>query len=204
MLQLLQQCLASAKGGYILSREPLTSNYANLNNLDILTIHTLEHEKLYLLRQKESPKQAVVVKIDNNNFSWLPMLKQAIHNNNKVVMYAQNQPLSGIMGLYNCIRREPNCGDVRCVFVADQAPAFNPAIDFYKSQLSKDLAVNVYKNGEWGTYRHLSLDENVIVQRQHCFANVTTKGDLSSFSWIEGPLSADYKELEETTLVHVS
>lgn len=204
LLQILQQCLKSGKGGYIISREPLTAEYDNFSNLEILTVHTLQNEKLYLLRQVENVKQIVAIKIDNCDFSWLPMLKQAIKGHDKVVIYTENESLSGIMGLNNCARREPNCGEIRCVFVADRAPPFNAVTEFYKNQLSKDLAVNVYKNGKWGTYRHLPLSECMVVSRQHCFANVTTRGDLSSFAWIEGPLSSDSMNSEEAVLVYVS
>lgn len=60
---------------------------------------------------------------------------------------------------------------------------------FYQSQLSKDLAINVYQNGQWGTYRHLKLDEANKVKAAHIYANVTVRGDLSSLSWMKGSIS---------------
>lgn len=50
------------------------------------------------------------------------------------------------------------------------------------------MAVNVLKEGEWGTYRHLLMCENKLVETEHCKA-VNNKGDLSSLTWTEGQLS---------------
>jgi fatty acid synthase, animal type len=43
--------------------------------------------------------------------------------------------------------------------------------------------------GRWGTYRHLQLSEHHEEQKRtdHCYANVLTRGDLSSFTWLLGP-----------------
>ncbi|KAK9746600.1 KR domain [Popillia japonica] len=37
----------------------------------------------------------------------------------------------------------------------DEAPKFDPNLDFYKTQLDKKLSFNIWKDGGWGTYRHL-------------------------------------------------
>lgn len=65
----------------------------------------------------------------------------------KLVIYNQNEPLNGLLGLVNCLRREPGGEVIYGLLIADSAaPAFNPDLDFYEEQLDKDLAINVYQN----------------------------------------------------------
>lgn len=119
-------------------------------------------------------------------------------------MYSQNDPNSGIIGLFNCLRREPGGENIRCVFIPDEGPKFDVSSEFYKKQLQKDMPVNIYKGGRWGTYRHLLLPEEPLVESEHCFVNVTVRGDLSSLRWIEGPLSSKSVLSPEFQLVDVS
>lgn len=71
----------------------------------------------------------------------------------------------------------------------NSVPEFQLENPFYKDQLAKDLAVNVVKNGKWGTYRHLKIEEITKKLSTHVFANFQTRGDLSSLSWIQGPIT---------------
>lgn len=78
----------------------------------------------------------------------------------------------------------------RCFFIIDpKAPAFSLDDPFYIKQIEKDLSINVYKDGTWGSYRHLLLDSNMDVDTVHSYISFLTKGDLSSLVWTEGHLS---------------
>lgn len=78
----------------------------------------------------------------------------------------------------------------RCVLVFDKnAPAFDLNNPFYASQLNKGLVTNIFKNGQWGTYRHQALPSNPTVAAEHVFINTHVRGDLSSLSMYEGPLN---------------
>lgn len=102
------------------------------------------------------------------------------------------------------MRREPGGLNVNTFFLMDQdLPQFNVKHLLYLQQLEKNMAVNVYKNGKWGTYRHLLLDSASEVEAEHCYVNVTTRGDLSSLRWIEGPLQATTTMKPESLLLHV-
>jgi fatty acid synthase len=80
----------------------------------------------------------------------------------------------------------------RCIFILDtSAPAFGLDVPLYRQQLNKDLVMNVYSNGQWGSYRHLPLDSCDTIPVPHAYVNVTTRGDLSSLKWIEGKLQLD-------------
>jgi fatty acid synthase len=87
---------------------------------------------------------------------------------------------------------EPDGSSIRCVFIDDpKAPKFSLSDPFYQNQLKLDLAINVYRNGKWGTYRHLQIcekhDESPV--QSHCYVNSLIKSDLSSLKWLEGPLN---------------
>jgi len=92
-----------------------------------------------------------------------------------------------------CIRYEAGGTNTRYVFIQDKnAPKFDLSVRFYVEQLDKGLMANVLKGGQWGTYRHLPLDQQNNVsslQVEHAYVNTLTRGDLSSLRWIEGPLS---------------
>ncbi|GFG35707.1 hypothetical protein Cfor_03835, partial [Coptotermes formosanus] len=78
-----------------------------------------------------------------------------------------------------------------CFFIVDTAaPLFDLNLPLYRQQLNKDLIMNVYSDGKWGSYRHLPLDSCATVNVAHAWLSVTP-GDLSSFKWLEGNLEPD-------------
>lgn len=90
------------------------------------------------------------------------------------------------------------------MFIVDKcAPVFSLDNPLYKIQLKKDLALNVYKNKVWGSYRHLLLEPSSLIEVQHCTANTTIRGDLSSLKWLTGPLSPYTQKPEESNIAHV-
>jgi fatty acid synthase, animal type len=98
----------------------------------------------------------------------------------------------------NCIRKEPKGENLRCMFINDDsAPEFDLNHDFYQSQLSLGLPLNVFYEGSWGTYRHLSIDEGSLSlfagRDDHNSVECLVKGDLSSLKWIKGSQSYQSK-----------
>lgn len=67
------------------------------------------------------------------------------------------------------------------------APEFDIANDLYLLQLQKDVAVNIYLNGKWGSYRHLSLEVTNNADFSHVYNEPTAIGDLSTLTWLQGP-----------------
>lgn len=193
---MLQKAFSATKeNGFVLSREPIEFFLPkNLKDVQILTVHTTTTEKLYLLQKTiKTSLQNNCIDLSNNSdqFEWLPVLQNAIKSNKQLLLYAQNDPCNGILGLVNCIRKEVGGDKTRCVFIKDKAPPFDANIDFYRKQLDKGLAINVYENGEWGTYRHLIVDELNTMKAEHCFANSAVSGDLSSLKWMKGMFDDD-------------
>ncbi|KDR18643.1 hypothetical protein L798_06624, partial [Zootermopsis nevadensis] len=187
---------ALADGACILSREnPDTDSVGNDHfGFEIVFQKTLRDEKLVLLRKGTVMVNPVVIHVSAQNYDWLSQIQAVIGGNSKrrIILVAQGEPLNGILGLVMCIRKEPGGESIRCVFILDPlAPEFDPDLPLYHHQLNKDLVVNVYSDGQWGSYRHLPLDSCSTVTVPHAFVNVTTRGDLSSLKWLEGNLQPD-------------
>ncbi|XP_058064687.1 fatty acid synthase-like, partial [Anopheles bellator] len=184
--------------GFILLRETPKYEIKNCHRrLQLVSTLTVAGEIFLLLKQKRSALNtsvdAHVIKVSTNdpNHRWLVELKQHIKTN-PIILYTQDDNLSGIIGLVNCIRKEPNGQNVSCFFIDDPTvPSFDPTVEFYKEQIDLGLAINVYRNGQWGSYRHFKLSEDIqpLPTVKHCFANCVKPGDLSSFAWMIGPLS---------------
>lgn len=201
---------AIVKGGFIITRESLDINLDEheLKEVEIIADHKLDNERLILLAKTYEKKAQNVVDLSEVNeykFEWLPILQNAVKSDPNTIVFAQDDPLNGIIGFINCLRKEPGLEGVRSVFILDdKAPKFDPNHEFYATQLKKGLAVNVYKNGQWGCYRHLSLKDIDTGKAEHAYVNVTVRGDLSSLKWLEAELSSTAMVDSNRALVHVS
>lgn len=193
----LQQAVATLRDkGFIISREkeyPDPKKYSD--HYDIITTYDVGSEYIVLFRKRVGAKPAKFVRIlaSDESFSWIEKVKEELKEGQKIVLYSQGEPVNGLLGLVNCLRKEPGGEIVYGVLIADpSAPPFNPDLELYEEQLDKDLALNVFQDGQWGTYRHLLLGDLSTVQVNHAFVNTTTIGDLSSMRWLEGPIRADH------------
>lgn len=167
-------------------------------------MHATSNGILLLLRKRKPRSEEKFIDISHSaeTFDWLSPLQDAIARDAHITLYSDKEPLSGILGFFNCLRKEPGGGNTKCVFVQDiKAPRFDPSHQFYRNVLDKGLVLNVYKNGKWGTYRHLKLDVPYHKAVDNCFASVRVKGNLSSFYWIEGKSTKVDNPTDE--LVHV-
>lgn len=190
---------ALSVGGFILSREnintrlPITvpKGFQHIANI------TTDSEVLLLLQlvpgDYKNPDK--IIKITSKIDKWLEPLKAACKSNGSVLVYSQNEKLSGILGLVNCVRREiSNSFNLTCVLIDDPAaPPFDINHEFYKSKLQQGCPINVFKRSQWGSYRHLQLkeDEEVKQRSEHCCAQTMTKGDTSSLTWFKGRFNAE-------------
>ncbi|KAI9579995.1 hypothetical protein GQX74_000783, partial [Glossina fuscipes] len=135
---------------------------------------------------------AVEVSDCDKEFMWITQVQQSINNKTPTIVYAHNEKLNGLIGLVNCLRKEADGHLITCFFINDKsAPAFNINEPFYAKQYALGLAVNVYQNGKWGSYRHLllRLEDKIAPRKDHVYGNVLQRGDLSSLRWIEGPFN---------------
>ncbi|KAK5638955.1 hypothetical protein RI129_013250 [Pyrocoelia pectoralis] len=190
--------------GMIISRE--ADNFTSIYpGFDVLSVVKTETETLVLLKRIGSNTSAKVVeaKLGGLDFGWFAKIQDVIRNDVKVMVVVRNEPLSGVLGFINCLRREPGGMHLRCVLVLDPDVKLNLTDPFFSEQLKKGLAINIVKNGVWGTYRHLPLNSKSEVIRQHILCNLNVVGNLSSFSWVEGPLSLEKVVESERVIVQV-
>ena len=71
------------------------------------------------------------------------------------------------------------------------APQFDLNLPLYQQQLNKDLVMNIYIDGKWGSYRYLLLDSYATVTVPYAWVNIKNPGELSSLRWLEGNLDTD-------------
>ncbi|KAJ8887679.1 hypothetical protein PR048_013897 [Dryococelus australis] len=153
---------------------------------------TLEYcNKIIFFQVPETPDY-IVIPVDSDSFDWVPVVQKAmkeLSSNQRIILVSERNPLSGLAGFVNCIRKEPGGEAIRGVLVMDpEAPPFSLNDPLYAEELAKDMAMNVYKDGEWGTYRHLLMDSLPLVTCPHASINVSTQGDLSSLKWFQRQL----------------
>lgn len=197
---LLNQVLSGlSHNGFALSRESCDFEIQDLEKIEILTVHDTPNEKLILFKKSEQKPDRKYIEVTSKNFDWMAELKEVLTTDSSVTLYSQNQDNEGILGFVNCIRKEPGGSKVGCVFVMDEEPKFDPENSLFSQQIQKNMAFNVYKDGQWGTYRHLLLEQCVPVLKDHSFVSLLSRGDLSSLRWMEGPLSR-----KDNRIVYVS
>ncbi|KMQ91967.1 fatty acid synthase [Lasius niger] len=163
--------------------------------------------KSYLLlkKRREERRESIVIQVTGKNFSWLENAKAVLRKydskDQEALFVSQGEELLGLVGFMTCIRRE--IANVRYVFIQDcNAPKFDLSSQFYAQQLEKGLMANVLKEGQWGSYRHLQLDQRTDVRVEHAYVNARTTGDLSSLEWIQSPLTYCQTELNRLCSVY--
>lgn len=150
-LNLMRKSLSD--GGFILCRETSTISIIDLpkfKEYKVLTVIPLEEGTFVLLQLKKAPakEQPSVLKVSSKDtqYNWIGMLQSFI-NKNKAVIVLSDETDSGILGLVNCLRKEPKGNNVSCVLIDDPTKS---SVDFqsamYKDHLKLGLAVNVFKD----------------------------------------------------------
>ncbi|XP_022703888.1 fatty acid synthase-like [Varroa jacobsoni] len=152
------------------------------------------------------------LKVKNGEYGWVELLKTKLQEfegkpqGENIWLFAEDVGDSGIVGLVNCLRQEVGGSHVRAIFDASRTnkrtiPDFSFAHTFYKGIVAKDLVMNVFQNGEWGTMRHFTLDamEKTLnyISTEHAFLNVQTRGDLSSLKWYQSPITRNLPETSQ-------
>ncbi|XP_053598737.1 fatty acid synthase [Microplitis demolitor] len=214
----LSQLLFALKdGGFVLTLESRTisdlSAAAKKHNLDIILEKLVNNSLCILLRKRDKlPKKSVVVRVDNDSFAWVDELKSVLEKekerefsgSSRVILVSEKSFESGLLGLVNCLRKEPGGEVIRGVLVQDEkAPDFSLTSALYADQLKLDLALNVLRpNKTWGSYRHLHLPAPVPRPVNHAWANQIVRGDMSSFRWLEGPIQPGFSHPDLVDVVY--
>lgn len=135
---------------FIISREierPDPKDFSD--QLDIITIHDTGVEYITMFRKRVGAKPAKFIRVlsTDQTYAWIDKVKEELKEGHKVVLYTQDEHINGLLGLVNCLRREPGGEVVHGILITDPSlPPFNPDLEIYEEQLDKDLAINVYQD----------------------------------------------------------
>ncbi|KAF6093695.1 fatty acid synthase [Phyllostomus discolor] len=151
---------------------------------------------LFLCRRLAPQDSPVFLPVEATSCQWVDSLKSVLASasSRPVWLTAVGCPTSGVVGLVNCLRKEPGGHRVRCILVSNlhrksPVPKMDPGSAELQRVLRGDLVMNVHRDGAWGTFRHLPLEsKQPEEQTEHAFVNVLTRGDLSSIRWVCSPL----------------
>lgn len=146
--------ISLSENGYLVSVEAANLDVATIQapqGMQLLAcLPTQDGETLVLFQRlkRKLPGAPNIIRVTRADeaFGWMERLKSGVRESS-VVLLAEKDELSGIIGLVNCIRKEPNGSRVSGVFVHDaSAPDFDYDIPFYSNHLRLGLAINVFKN----------------------------------------------------------
>ncbi|XP_077489222.1 fatty acid synthase-like [Amblyomma americanum] len=142
-----------------------------------------------------------VIRVHNSNFDWVDTIRTAVLNCESspdcqnIWLLADDSCASGILGLVNCLREERGSNCIRCLYDMSQTHSSSLADCMLESEegrkvSERDLVMNVYRDGQWGSYRHVTTQTRGVSKRmtEYAFLNVETRGDLPSLHWYESPL----------------
>ncbi|RUS69002.1 hypothetical protein EGW08_023234 [Elysia chlorotica] len=123
---------------------------------------------LYLLRKRvlqSSIANPMIFKMNELHYPWLENLSakmrkmEASPKDAKLWLLAKKET-SGILGFLKCLRGEPGGDKVRAIFISNLlASSTEPYISDDSPELKwilqRDLTQNVFRDGAWGSFRHI-------------------------------------------------
>ncbi len=142
---------------------------------------------LYLCRKKRSNAHK---SIQYNDYT-AEFRKQIQHsltaqeevNNQRIWVSGDGITTPGLPGMMNCLRKEET-KSLRCLFFEDNN---TPSPTMLTQAYEKDLFMNVFKEGEWGSYRYHNFKPSDEVLSGNATMVVSQLGDLSSLKWTTSP-----------------
>uniref|UniRef100_A0A1I8BMW0 Fatty acid synthase n=1 Tax=Meloidogyne hapla TaxID=6305 RepID=A0A1I8BMW0_MELHA len=158
----------------------------------------------YVLRKiPQQPRDPVIVDIDDiQEFTWIEKLQKVIEERlnepdyKTVWMTSTRVRNNGTLGLSLCFVEENlkfnrfrNLVDISLRPENRNGP---PCIDMesqeVKDILEADLHANNYRDGHWGSIRHIVVKEeeaHSYKEVEHAFINTLVRADVSSLTWVE-------------------
>jgi fatty acid synthase len=158
-----------------------------------------------LLRKKYRIElnKSLILKIHSENFDWVNDLQSKIkeledEQNDRKIWLIGNEPEIGIIGFINCLRKELKSDRIRCLFDMERSLPEN-LVELKKkiNEISNsNLVFNVWRDGKLGTFRHLTLEKNLmtpLIKAKNYYLKILKRGDLNTLRWFEIP-HEDYLE----------
>ncbi|XDA81106.1 hypothetical protein R6Z07F_011082 [Ovis aries] len=181
---------------HLLSQDEWESLFAG-TSLHLVALKKSFYGSVLFLCRRLAPRDSpIFLPVEDTSFQWVDSLKNILADSSSqpVWLMAVGCTTSGVVGLVNCLRKEPDGHRIRCVLVSNlnstsPIPEIAPKSLELQKVLQSDLVMNVYRDGAWGAFRHFPLEQDKPEeQTEHAFINVLTRGDLSSIRWVCSPL----------------
>ncbi|KAM6175935.1 fatty acid synthase [Erethizon dorsatum] len=166
---------------------------------------------IFLCRRPAPQDSPIFLPVEDSSFRWVDSLKDILAEASPrpVWLTALGCPTSGVVGMVNCLRKEPGGHRIRCILLSNlsstsRVPKMDPGSAELQKVLKGDLVMNVYRDGAWGAFRHFFLEQDKPKeQTAHAFVSILTRGDLSSIRWVCSPLKYAQPTSPETQLCTV-
>uniref|UniRef100_A0AC35U6Z3 Carrier domain-containing protein n=1 Tax=Rhabditophanes sp. KR3021 TaxID=114890 RepID=A0AC35U6Z3_9BILA len=161
---------------------------------------------VYAIRKQPAvAREPVIVNVDDiKTFTWIEELQNVIEERlnepDTKTIWLENTTVrnNGVVGMALCFNEENLKHNRFRTFVdmsSDIKTRDGPAVIDINTEEGKrimalDLHANNYKNGNWGSMRHIVVkdeDAHVYKQCEHAFINTLVRGDVSSLTWFESP-----------------
>ncbi|XP_062589750.1 fatty acid synthase-like [Saccostrea cucullata] len=153
---------------------------------------------LFLLRKVKPTVPISVIDVSCYSCTWFEDMKSNIleladgTSRKTLWLSAESGSSNGVVGMVNCLRREVGGPNIRCIVNNTVGKSsLNLTEEVFTVLQEKNLVMNIYRDGVWGSFRHLPIQEDKYIEKKpssHAYVNVLTRGDLSSLHWIESPL----------------
>ncbi|XP_065225250.1 fatty acid synthase-like [Planococcus citri] len=190
----------SNSGTFIISREK-KSSFKTIPGLEMAASYSIQNEKIVLWHKVSNYTTPLILQIEEDSFTWVEKLQKILKQNvdKKIIIYSEYNLFSGIVGFFKCIRREPCGRNLRCFLILDDfVPSFCIKDGFYKNQIQADLAINVYKDGSWGSYIPLEMDPLPRISTPHVNLDISYQNDDPVLNWGIGELHTDPHQNKNT------
>lgn len=61
------------------------------------------------MKRMNEIEETICVRVTTVDFEWIRQLQKEINSQKEIILYAEQDSISGILGFYNCLRKEtPN------------------------------------------------------------------------------------------------
>ncbi|XP_011371965.1 fatty acid synthase [Pteropus vampyrus] len=183
-------------GQSLLSQDEWESMFAKTSLRLVAQKKSFYGSVLFLCRRLAPPESPIFLPVEDTSFQWVEPLKDILSaaSSQPVWLTAVGCSTSGVVGMVNCLRKEPGGHRVRCILLSNLSstspvPKMDPSSPELQKVLQGDLVMNVYRDGAWGAFRFFLLErDQPEEQTEHAFVNVLVRGDLSSIRWVCSPL----------------
>lgn len=161
--------------------DTIDPSYLDTWGLSVALQYRIDSKYYWLLnkRNKETENSVVIHVSNNNSSSWIEELKEAMKNLDQgtQIYLVTHETKSGLIGFFNCIRLELENVVLKIFLLENQCS--------FQTQAGKNLAINVCKNGIWGSYKYLPMDPPKNKETMEAILVPKSIGSLSTLTWME-------------------